>query len=195
MSLPERIKDAYFLSVGIAGHLLYNETAAAATTTTTDDEAGGRALLVLNQGAHFHSMKTFADSFDRFVNLFNGIARPGDIVVFRATAPGHRDCWVRRNITIPEMTHDLFLDLYSTGKYDWNLLDSYNMYAREKMEKDLTPTVMGHYLNVYNMTVLRPDQHVSAADCLHYMHPGPIDYWNHLLFTNLADIAKQNSIK
>lgn len=170
-------------------HLLYNETAA----TTTDDEAGGRTLLVLNQGAHFHSMKTFANSFDRFVNLFNGIARPGDIVVFRATAPGHRDCWVRRNITIPEMTHDLFLDLYSTDKYDWNLHDSYNRYAREKMEKDLTPTVTGHYLNVYNMTVLRPDEHVRAADCLHYMHPGPIDYWNHLLFTNLADMARPQS--
>jgi len=179
-------------------HKLYNETTtamAAATDSDDDDDEAGRTLLVLNQGAHFHSMKTFRDSFDWFVDLFNKIARPRDIVVFRSTVPGHKDCFTRHNITLPKMTYDKFLELYSTEMYDWNLFDSYNRYAKQKMERDLSSKVTGHYLNVYNMTVLRPDQHVAATDCLHYTHPGPIDYWNHLLFTNLADMAKQKLIK
>lgn len=158
-------------------HLRYNETKQ-------------KTLLILNQGAHFHSEETFSKSMDQFVTLFNSIAHPGDIVVFRATAPGHYDCWNSTlQILPPNMTHDKFLDLYGTNNYDWNLFDAYNQYAKRKIG-DLVPTVTSHYLNIYNMTVLRPDEHVSAKDCLHYMHPGPIDFWNHLLFTNLADMAK-----
>lgn len=173
---------------------LYNETTTTAVAENNNVTAG-RTLLVLNQGAHFHSMETFRASFDWFVELFNKIANPRDIVVFRSTVPGHRDCFIRRNITKTEMTHDTFLELYGTNMYDWNLFDSYNRYAKQKMERDLSSKVTGHYLNVYNMTVLRHDQHVAAKDCLHYTHPGPIDYWNHLLFTNLADMAKQKSIQ
>lgn len=151
-----------------------------------------RTLVVLNQGAHFHSMETFAGSFDRFVSLFNTIAHPNDIVVFRTTVPGHFDCWNQFSptITVENMTHDKFLERYATTMYDWNKFDSFNHYAKQRLLQDLTPTVIKHYLNVYNMTVLRPDQHVRANDCLHYMPPGPIDFWNHLLFTNLVDLQR-----
>ena len=170
---------------------LYNET-----TTAADNNNDGRTLLVLNQGAHFHSIETFQASFDWFVELFNKIANPRDIVVFRSTVPGHKDCFnPNPNISFADMTHDKFLEEFATNMYDWNLFDSYNRYAKEKMERDLSSKVTGHYLNVYNMTVLRFDQHVAANDCLHYTHPGPIDYWNHLLFTNLADMAKQTSMQ
>ena len=147
-----------------------------------------RTLLILNQGAHFHSMETFAGSFDQFVSLFNTIAHPNGFVVFRATVPGHFDCWNQFSPGIPveNMTYDKFLDRYATPMYDWNLFDSYNHYAKKRLLQDLAPTVIKHYLNVYNMTVLRADQHVRANDCLHYMSPGPIDWWNHLLFTNLV---------
>lgn len=174
---------------------LYNNKTATAGVADDYDVNAGRTLIVLNQGAHFHSMETFRDSFDWFVELFNKIAIPRDIVVYRSTVPGHRDCFNARNTTIPEMTHEKFMELFATDMYDWNLFDSYNRYAKQKMERDLSSKVTGHYLNVYNMTVLRPDQHVAAKDCLHYTLPGPIDYWNHLLFTNLADMAKQKSIK
>jgi len=174
---------------------LYNNKTTTTEVADNDDVKTGRTLVVLNQGAHFHSMQTFRDSFDWFVELFNKIAIPRDIVVFRSTVPGHRECFIGRNITVPEMTHEKFMELFATEMYDWNLFDSYNRYAKQKMERDLSSKVTGHYLNVYNMTVLRPDEHVAATDCLHYMHPGPIDYWNHLLFTNLADMAKQKSIK
>jgi len=157
-------------------HLLYNAT-------------NEKSLLILNQGPHFHSLQTFSDSFDKFVQLFNSIAHPGDIVVFRNTVPGHYDCWNEHNSTISplNMTHDKFLARYGTNLYDWNLFDAYNSHAKKRLH-DLTPNVTSHYLNVYNMTVLRSDQHMARTDCLHYSGPGPVDFWNHLLFSNLADM-------
>lgn len=29
-------------------------------------------------------------------------------------------------------------------------------------------------------------------DCLHYSLPGPIDYWNHLMLSNLVDTASDH---
>lgn len=151
-----------------------------------------KTLLVLNQGAHFHSLETFSNSLDLFVDNYNALPHPGDIVVFRSTVPGHKDCWNKQapGIPIPEMTHDKFLERYGTAKYDWNLFDAYNQYAKKTLYEKLDPRVTFHYLNVYNMTVLRNDEHVSQKDCLHYTNPGPVDFWNHLLFTNLADLSK-----
>eukprot|EP00980_Cylindrotheca_fusiformis_P012141 scaffold2936_cov113-Cylindrotheca_fusiformis.AAC.1 len=151
-----------------------------------------KTLLVLNQGAHFHSVETFSNSIDEFVRNYNAMPHPGDIVVYRATVPGHKDCFNQDEPRISplNMTYEKFLDRYSTTNYDWNLFDTYNRYAKTKLQRDLDPRVTFHYLNVYNMTVLRPDQHSSAKDCLHYSHPGPIDFWNHLLFTNLADMIE-----
>lgn len=150
----------------------------------------GRALLILNQGAHFHSLETFASSLDQFVQSYNNISgSAGDIVVFRSTVPGHKNCYDTDQIPVARMTHDKFLERYATDQYDWNLFDSYNQYAKTTLTRDLHSNVTFHYLNVYNMTVLRPDQHVSSIDCLHYLGPGPMDFWNHLLITNLMDIV------
>jgi len=151
-----------------------------------------KTVLVLNQGAHFHSEESFRNSFDHFIEKFNTIARPHDIVIFRNTAPGHFDCWDEvspPSVSIVNLTHDLFLERYATNNYDWHLFDKYNHYAKEKMATALNPSVTSLYLNIYNMTVLRPDEHVRSTDCLHYMHPGPQDFWNHLLLSNLADLA------
>jgi len=169
----------------------YNTTSPQLYENNTDSK---RTLLLLNQGAHFHSTQTFKNSFDNFVDKFNTIARPDDIVVFRSTVPGHKDCYseFEGSMAIEEMTHDKFLERFGTDKYDWNLFDEYNRYARDVMVTNLTNTVRSLYLNVYNMTVLRPDEHISKTDCLHYAHPGPIDFWNHLLISNLADLAKND---
>lgn len=64
-----------------------------------------------------------------------------------------------------------------------------------------------YLLDVAYMTYLRPDGHISGpdnldpnkkpGDCLHYSLPGPIDWWNNLLFRNLADLppAKMEKAK
>jgi len=162
-------------------HKMYNATPATRQKT----------LLILNQGAHFHSIGSFTRSMDQFVDLYHSIAHPDDLLFFRSAVPGHKGCFDHKNVSIPEMTHDKFLELHATNDYDWNLFDEYNTIAKQKLEQIRLVNGMQHvyYLNVYNMTVLRRDAHVSAKDCLHYMSVGPIDYWNHLLFTNLADLA------
>ncbi|KAG7337456.1 GDSL/SGNH-like acyl-esterase family protein [Nitzschia inconspicua] len=155
-----------------------------------------KTLLVLNQGAHFHSIETFQKSFDLFVQQFNAVAHYDDIVVFRNTAPGHKDCFSVQNKTVffpNEMTHDIFLDRFATSLYDWNIFDDYNQLARKSLSSMQKSQSM--YLNIYNMTILRPDGHSSENDCLHYMLPGPVDFWNHLLFTNLADLATAATAK
>eukprot|EP00980_Cylindrotheca_fusiformis_P011484 scaffold2663_cov73-Cylindrotheca_fusiformis.AAC.6 len=175
-----------------------------------------KTLLVLNQGAHFHSMETFSNSIDEFVKNFNNNNNnannnnktmpqqqqhsSGDIIIFRSTVPGHWDCFNKYKppIDVLNMTHDKFLDRYSTTKYDWNLFDTYyNPYAKRTLEHNLVALssprkqdITFHYLNVYNMTILRTDEHVSEKDCLHYVSPGPVDFWNHLMLTNLADMVE-----
>lgn len=176
-------------------------------------QSSKRTLLLLNQGAHFHSVDTFRNSFDLFVQQFQTISvttttrRPNnDIVIFRNTAPGHKDCFhVKDDDDLhwrspPNMTHDKFLDRFGTTLYDWNLFDAYNQHAKQallegiiKSQQQTTTTTQNFqtilYLNIYNMTVLRPDGHSAANDCLHYTLPSAADFWNHLLFTNLADYA------
>jgi len=53
------------------------------------------------------------------------------------------------------------------------------------------------------MTVLRNDGHlggeecanepcrenIESNDCFHYFLPGPVDWWNHLLYNNLMDLG------
>jgi hypothetical protein len=55
-------------------------------------------------------------------------------------------------------------------------------------------------LDPWFMTILRPDGHLSGMDagrscelsteeCMLYSLPGPVDWWNHLLISQLKDIA------
>jgi hypothetical protein len=58
-------------------------------------------------------------------------------------------------------------------------------------------------LDVLPMTILRRDGHmgdefrpraIPEGDCLHYALPGPVDWWNHLLFNNLKDIVIEDTL-
>ena len=57
-----------------------------------------------------------------------------------------------------------------------------------------------YILDVVPMTILRPDGHISGPqkcstckndDCLHYMLPGPTDWWNHLMYSNLISLTAE----
>jgi len=58
-------------------------------------------------------------------------------------------------------------------------------------------------LDVYPTTVLRRDGHVSGEtcegcqshairDCMHYFLPGPVDWWNHLMFSYIMDFGRRD---
>jgi hypothetical protein len=164
--------------------------------------ATGRSLLLLNNGAAYHSEATFRAMFDGLLGaLDSGIAgtkERNDLVWFRSVSPAHNDCM---NATVNVGMVKDYADYerrYKTSKWAWDKFALYNAYVKQRLEerKRTVGDAMEkqqhvELLNIYNMTALRGDGHIAASDCLHYEHPGPVDWWNHLMYSNLLDVAKR----
>jgi hypothetical protein len=157
-----------------------------------------RVLAIYNFGPHYHSMDSYTNDFDQLLEwLEHQYHRPHDLVFFRTSVPGHTNCQPRKpkkfNFQHGTREHPLesIADYQSSNApHDWNLIQEYNDYslkrAQERSKKMLVPI---HILDIYNMTLLRRDGHHGGPDCLHYAEPGPVDWWNHLLFTYLQDLS------
>lgn len=170
-----------------------------------------RSIVLVNAGAHIHDKKRFEAAIDRFVEVFDDLNRPNDIVLFRTLVPGHWDC--KRPGLKPFANYAAYLqdveehpnpkdDIYTWGKFT-----EYNDYAIRALDKRRflssssdggQPRALMEVLDVFPMTVLRPDGHCSDefrppayldTDCLHYTLAGPIDWWSHLAYSHLLDIA------
>mmetsp|Transcript_11975 Transcript_11975/g.27708 ORF Transcript_11975/g.27708 Transcript_11975/m.27708 type:complete len:104 (+) Transcript_11975:2-313(+) len=90
------------------------------------------------------------------------------------------------------------------AKFRWEMYETFNDFvvryldARSKRQRH-EPNPSGVHmevLDVHPMTILRQDGHVGldsnvegVPDCLHYSLPGPVDFWNHLMYSNLKDLA------
>jgi hypothetical protein len=114
-----------------------------------------------------------------------------DLLIFRTTVPGHFNC--SRNDS-PYQDASRFRETLGSDHYDWGLVESYNEYAKEvftaKCRERPEKCRKWLILDVFPMTILRPDGHSNPpVDCLHYLLPGAPDWWNHLLYSNLRDLA------
>ena len=116
--------------------------------------------------------------------------------------------------------HDSFNDIADRMIREFNQyhfhhnrrLDAVPYYDGEKIDENSSmsdsinfksaPFGVINILDVYNMSVLRRDGHIGGTDCqrcrisndcFHYSLPGPSDWWNHLLLSNLADLAKDEA--
>mmetsp|Transcript_28541 Transcript_28541/g.42178 ORF Transcript_28541/g.42178 Transcript_28541/m.42178 type:complete len:870 (+) Transcript_28541:29-2638(+) len=167
-----------------------------------------RTILIFNAGAHIHEEKQFKNAIDRFINTFDSFQRPQDIVLLRTLIPGHRECGrpgLRPFANFEEYKADAQAQNPdpNEGIYAWDKFQSYNDYSIAALDhrrfavKD-TPQALMEVMDVYPMTILRPDGHISDEyraptllniDCLHYTLPGPIDWWSHMFFSHLLDIA------
>jgi hypothetical protein len=152
-------------------------------------------LGIFNIGAHYHTMEDYKEDMDILLGLLKGLERQQDLYIFRTTCPGHKGCgpghpktfnWKRGTRDKPLRTYQ---DYIVTKKYDWNLFEHYNQHTLKLLQQrhDQLPVV--HFLDIFNMTVLRRDGHLGVRDCLHYVLPGAVDWWNHLLFTYLQELA------
>ena len=156
----------------------------------------GRTLLVVNAGAAYHATETFNLMFDTVVEALDNVTKRADLAFFRSTSPAHHDCFNNSLYQTAPLSHfDEYVNIAETSHYSWNLFKFYNEYAQNRLtqregRKDLFPL---RYLNIFNMTALRHDGHKAANDCLHYELPAVVDWWNHMLFTSLSDIAAQES--
>lgn len=80
-------------------------------------------------------------------------------------------------------------------KYANGTIEQCNAYSKEvlfdstrsKLTRD--DELQFHWLNVYNSTILRRDGHEGFGDCLHYVLPGPPDWWVHFFYSALLDLA------
>ena len=161
-----------------------------------------RTLMVVNIGAHLHDRALFESAIQRFIESFDSLDRVNDIILLRTLVPGHKNCG-RKGLKpyhslseyIEDSTNEKVKDTYN-----WGVFTSYNNF----MGRVLSDRARGkrakarmELLDVFPMTILRPDGHMAdeykasetkRTDCLHYSQPGPIDWWNHLMFANLLDI-------
>jgi len=155
-----------------------------------------KAIAIFNIGAHYHNFTHYEEDLRVLLDGLPELYRPDDIYFFRSTSPGHPNCEPRtKDIDWSVGPKIIPLQNYSEydpgTAYDWNQFERYNDYTRRAIlrhnaDRDRTPV---HYLNIWNMTVYRHDAHTAPADCLHFHDPGPTDWWNHLLFTYLQNLA------
>ena len=153
-----------------------------------------RTLAILNIGAHSHTMDEYQKDIHILFDTIESFKRPSDLVFFRTTVPGHKGCkpvnprrfnWTKGLRGVPLKS---FADYIPTTQYAWNLFFDYNEYTKRKIaERTTKPQI--HVLDVVNMTILRQDGHTGGRDCLHYFSPGPVDWWNHLLYTHLKELS------
>jgi hypothetical protein len=149
-----------------------------------------RLLAVMNIGAHYHKMEHYKEDLDLLIQWLQEFNRPNDLYFFRTTVPGHPRCkpknprkfdWTRGVREVPLKTYH---DYQIVETHDWNLFEDYNAYTRATLRSSNI-----RILDVFNMTILRRDGHTGGLDCLHYVTPGPVDFWNHLLYTHLKELA------
>jgi len=160
----------------------------------------GRVLGIFNIGAHYFNFSHFREDMDVMLDEVSNLTRDQDLYFFRSTSPAHEGCepqnknfnWTRGPRVSPLKSYGEY-EVSSNHKFDWDRFVHYNHYARERIydynARGGGPPV--HYLNIWNMTALRRDGHAAPADCLHYMEPGPVDWWNHMMFTYLQRMSQK----
>jgi hypothetical protein len=121
--------------------------------------------------------------------------RPNDIVWLRTVLTGHEDCKSVSTPVDPLANFQEYREIYR-GKnriYGWDLFENYNQIMEAeviKIGRDKSWNGAKFELfDIYWMTALRRDGHPTPKDCLHYVLPGPTDWWSHLFYSNLNGLA------
>jgi len=176
-----------------------NSTREFIASSTTD-----RLLGIFNGGAHYHNRSHYYEDLDKMLNILADLGRPHDLYIFRSTSPGHEGCgprsrkfaWENGTRDVPFTSYDDYLKTFNGRKhrFDWDEFEHYNHYAKDLFyeRNRLGKPPMMHFLDIFNMTALRHDGHAAPADCLHYRTPGPIDWWNHMLFNYLKELSNDD---
>ena len=143
------------------------------------------AALVLNSGPHWKSRAAFKESV--VARALPRVARwqarrPSAVVLWRSTPAGHPHCDAPGLAPLASPPEYSASDL---NKYHWDL---FGQLDAEVCSAIASWRAWG-VLDVVPMTLLRPDGHVGRVrgtlDCLHYRLPSVIDFWSHLLATEL----------
>ncbi len=153
-------------------------------------------------GPHYQDESLFQESFKSFMNLLRSYPRPGDYVFIRTVPTGHENCRMENENVEPLPDFREYKKMYrevdvTSRWYHWEKHELYNQIMEaETIKLGRDASYIGakvEILDIFFMTALRHDGHPTAVDCLHYLLPGPPDWWNHLFYSNLLDLARSMS--
>jgi hypothetical protein len=157
-----------------------------------------RTLILINIGLHLNIFAKFQRNFGQALDFLDSLNRTQDIIFWRTANPGHKDCmprqdgykWGKDVLVAPFESYSEYKKT-ETDLYWWDMMEVYNEYAQSiiKQRNANRTGARIRWFNIFNFTVLRRDGHVGGKDCLHYLVPGPIDWWVHMLYSNLLDLA------
>jgi hypothetical protein len=182
------------------------------------NETLGRVLVVFNIGAHYHNFTWYKEDMHVLLQSLQTLQRPQDLYIFRTTTPGHHNCnptepmefnWTKGTRDVPlSSINELDLKGLDARLYNWDMFQYYNTFTKNVVKEwneqqfrneslaswrssgSYRRPIIMHVLDVYNMTGVRRDGHsATGKDCLHYQLPGPVDWWNHLLFAYLKELS------
>ncbi len=147
-----------------------------------------KTILIANTGAHTMIPDDYEGDMNAFVENVKGLDRPNDMTIYRTSVPGHTKCRRQKEpLALPE---DYYGSSYFDQSYNWSHMGVFNRYSKDVVADRAAEGDNWLVLDVTPMTVLRPDGHKRPdVDCLHYKYPGPQDTWNHLLYSNLLEVA------
>lgn len=159
-------------------------------------------ILVGGVGPHFHAVSTFDEHLENFFNLIKFLPsrKRNDIIWLRTVLAGHENCTTNETNPIDPLNnfHE-YREIYYDGKdattrwYGWEKHELYNQRLEAEVIKvqrdDFWTGPQVDLFDIYWMTALRIDGHPFETDCLHFLLPGPPDWWNHLFYSNLKELA------
>ncbi|KAI8990986.1 GDSL/SGNH-like acyl-esterase family found in Pmr5 and Cas1p-domain-containing protein [Mycotypha africana] len=146
--------------------------------------------IVLNTGPHWHpnlmwgpneTEEELLDAFKRamstILDYLDNHVRSNQKVWIRTTPYGHAAC---SQFTEPSITP--IPPSGKTGEFEWHLFQQFDMIWKDI----LLPYRKDNRFEIFDVTTLsnlRGDAHSKPdKDCLHTCLPGPVDYWNRLLY-------------
>lgn len=144
----------------------------------TEDIRGFDGIVILNRGAHFRPLDMVLKAFREALAFIRKEA-PRALVIYRTTAPGHKNC---HQISEP-LNH---VQWQGNLPYSWAGFWEQNANVTEMIHREFPGVAV---VDVAVPTALRGDGHNSYKnDCLHYAIHEPYSAWNDILVNTLIAI-------
>ena len=160
-------------------------------------------IIVFNRGAHFTDDQKLIQELTATLEVALVWQQDCDkrkrncILLWRSTAPGFPACSEYQSpLTDPSKAKDIIKNMSWYEKdeqrlqYHWWDFSTQNTLVEGLIQRYVEQKQLRiHFLDFYDMAILRPDNHASDSDCLHWCLPGPMDAVNTLL---LHMLEKEN---
>lgn len=156
----------------------------------------GRTVLVTSMGQKHNQVLNFETDFQNFASYILDNEQVDKKLVFITTSsPKHEECSTAKNL-IPYRNYQHFQKATGPRYFSSIKSDRFNDIIHRTIGNKL------QILDIYPMTILRPDGHLGdisdnpcdtkldklcIRNCEDYSLPGPVDWWTHLLYSQLLD--------